>query len=162
MSMPARLATVLFDPRGRMGRSEFLISASAVLALEAARAMLEPSAPATVLVFLKTVALWMGMVALVKRLHDLGRSGWLALAGAAALCIWSAVLGIVAVAVLGTTALDIGSVVLAALVGLIAMPAIGAALWLHLAPGDPDANRFAAAARETRASPARNSAVAGA
>jgi uncharacterized membrane protein YhaH (DUF805 family) len=137
--------SMLFDPRGRLGRLGLLVSATAMLGLEALVLTLSPGAgealPAT-LWPLKIVALWIGIAALIKRLHDVDLSGWWVLAGAAGLCIWTAVLAFLFVFGAGAQSLDAGTFGYIALTGLVMLPAIGAALWLHLAAGLPYANRF--------------------
>jgi uncharacterized membrane protein YhaH (DUF805 family) len=139
--------SMLFDPRGRLGRLGLLISATAMLGLEALVLALSPGgaeALPAALWPLKIMALWIGTAALIKRLHDVDLSGWWVLAGAAGLCIWTAVLAVVFVLGAGAQSLDAGTFGYIALTGLVMLPAIGVTLWLHLAPGLPHANRFGA------------------
>jgi uncharacterized membrane protein YhaH (DUF805 family) len=142
----ARLPTLLLDPRGRMGRTDLLVSATAVLAIEGALALLGPAEAvgSWPVLAAKACSLWIGVAALIKRLHDVGRSGWWALAAAAALCIWTAVLAFGLVIVLGADAFVPGSFGQTAMLALLLLPALGFTLWLHLAPGDPSTNRFGA------------------
>jgi uncharacterized membrane protein YhaH (DUF805 family) len=139
--------TLLVDPRGRIGRSGLLISASLMLAVEFLLLTLTPdpaSGLPTYLWPLKALELWVGMAALIKRLHDVGRSGWWVLGGMAGICVWSAVVAIVFVFALGGQAFQPGSAGYAMLLGILMLPALGMAFWLHLAPGDPVTNHYGA------------------
>ncbi len=135
----------LLDPRGRIGRFGLLVSATLMLAVEALLLVMTPE-QADGLPFylwpLKTLELWVGMTALIKRLHDVGRSGWWVLGGMAGICIWSAVVAVVFVFVLGGQAFQPGSTGFVTLLGILMLPALGLAFWLHLAPGDPFANHY--------------------
>jgi uncharacterized membrane protein YhaH (DUF805 family) len=91
---------------------------------------------------MKALALWVGTIGLIKRLHDVGRSAWWVLAGMAGLCIWCAVVAVVIGLMFGASALVPGSIGYIVLLGLIMLPAIGVTFWLHLEPGDPFPNRF--------------------
>jgi uncharacterized membrane protein YhaH (DUF805 family) len=137
--------SMLFDPRGRIGRMGLLISATVMLGIEALLMALSPGtgeALPAALWPLKIIALWIGTAALIKRLHDVDLSGWWVLAGAAGLCIWTAVLAVLFVFGAGAQSLDAGTFGYITLTGLVMLPAIGVTLWLHLAPGLPYANRF--------------------
>jgi uncharacterized membrane protein YhaH (DUF805 family) len=91
---------------------------------------------------MKALALWVGTIGLIKRLHDVGRSAWWVLAGMAGLCIWCAVVAVVIGLMFGSAAFMPGSTGYIVLLGLVMLPAIGATFWLHLEPGDPFSNRF--------------------
>lgn len=144
----SRLPILLFDPRGRMSRTDLLVSAVTVLAIEGALALLQPgeTMAAWPVIAAKACSLWIGVAALIKRLHDIGRSGWWALAAAGALCIWTAVLAFGLVLVFGADTFVPGSFGQTLMLALLLLPAIGFTLWLHLAPGDPATNRFGAPA----------------
>ena len=83
MTQVAALAMLLLDPRGRIGRRDLLLAACAVLGIE-----LLLMAPSNEMIALlaKSLALWIGSAAIIKRLHDLGRSGWWLPAGLGGLC----------------------------------------------------------------------------
>jgi uncharacterized membrane protein YhaH (DUF805 family) len=137
--------TLLLDPRGRTSRSGLLASASLMLGVEAVLIMGLAGQSDSLPVYLwpmKALALWLGTIGLIKRLHDVGRSAWWVLAGMAGLCIWCAVVAVVVGLSLGSGAFLPGSTGYLVMLGLVMLPAIGVTFWLHLEPGDPFPNRF--------------------
>jgi uncharacterized membrane protein YhaH (DUF805 family) len=139
--------TLLVDPRGRIGRFGLLVSASLMLAVEALLMVITPEQASGLPPYLwplKAFELWVGTAALIKRLHDVGRSGWWVLGGMAGICIWSAVVALVFVFMLGGEAFQPGSAGYAMLLGILMLPALGMTLWLHVAPGDPFPNHYGA------------------
>jgi uncharacterized membrane protein YhaH (DUF805 family) len=139
MTQVAALAMLLLDPRGRIGRRDLLLAACAVLGIE-----LLLMAPSNEMIALlaKSLALWIGSAAIIKRLHDLGRSGCWLPAGLGGLCMWTALLATGFLVTAGSDAFVPGKPGYAALSGLVMLPAIGMGLWLHLTQGDVAANRF--------------------
>jgi len=152
MSAAPRLAVLLFDPGGRVARGEFLFLAAAAVSLAAASAVSPSSGSLTSAA--SGIALWIAYAAVAKRLHDLDRSAWWAIAAAGALCMWTALLAMLFLLMLGVDGLAAGSGGMAALTGLVGLPAIGFLLWLHGAAGAPHVNRYGSA-RSARATPAR-------
>jgi uncharacterized membrane protein YhaH (DUF805 family) len=141
----SRWTTLLLDPRGRIGRVGLFVSASLMLGIEAFLLVAVPEQSDSLPVYLwpmKALALWLGTIGLIKRLHDVGRSAWWVLAGMAGLCVWSAVVAVVTGVMFGSAALVPGSTGYIVLLGLVMLPAIGVTFWLHLEPGDPFPNRF--------------------
>ncbi len=136
-----RLPRLLFDPRGRAGRLEMLVAAVVMVAIEAFITIAGLS-DGWMSWVAKAFAMWVGIVVSGKRLHDLGFSAWWLAAGAGVLCIWSAMVAFGFLILAGPEALYDGSLGLLVLVGLTMMPAIGSALWLHLAEGEARENRF--------------------
>ncbi len=147
------LAALLLDPRGRIGRRDLLVSVTAMLGIEA---LLLLPAPEMIAVPGKALALWIGTAAIIKRLRDIGLSGWWAPAGFGGLCMWTALLALGSLVVAGSDVLSPGTLANTALLGLVILPAVGMTLWLHLLPGDTAANRFGAPAP---AWPPRNDAL---
>ncbi len=137
----ARLPRLLFDPRGRADRLDMLLAAVAMVGIEAFLT-LSGLNDGTFSWAAKGVALWICIAVSGKRLRDMGYSAWWLLAGAAVICIWSAFVAFGFLLFVGPDALSEGSLGLLALVGVTMMPAIGLALWLHLAEGEARANRF--------------------
>jgi uncharacterized membrane protein YhaH (DUF805 family) len=145
MILASHWTTLLLDPRGRTGRTGLLASASLMLGIEVFFLLALPEQSDRIPVYLwpiKALALWVGTIGLIKRLHDVGRSAWWVLVGMAGICIWCAVVAIVVGLLLGAAALVPGSTGYTILLGLVMLPAIGMAFWLHLEPGDPSPNRF--------------------
>ncbi len=136
---------LLLDPRGRIGRVGLLAAAFLMLGIEALLLVVIPEQSDGLPVYLwptKALALWIGTICLIKRLHDVGRSAWWVLAGMAGLCIWCAVLAVVIGLLFGAAVFMPGSIGYIVLLGLVMLPAIGVTFWLHLEPGDPFPNRF--------------------
>jgi uncharacterized membrane protein YhaH (DUF805 family) len=141
MTTGARLAELLFDPRGRVSRQDLLAAATVMLALDIGLAgAMDGSAVYAV----KGLAYWIGCVGVIKRLHDVGKTGWWLLWGAGLMCIWSAILGFGIVLTGGFETLQPASVGYIALLASLMIPALGMTLWLHLAPGEPARNRYGA------------------
>jgi uncharacterized membrane protein YhaH (DUF805 family) len=138
-SLGKGLFALLFDPRGRASRQDLLVAATIMLALDMGLGSLSDG---WMLYVLKAVAYWIGGVGIVKRLHDIGHSGWWFLTGAAALCMWSALVGVAVVFGIGFETLQPGRPGYIVLLAALMVPAMGATLWLHLAEGEEGMNRF--------------------
>ena len=160
LSTALPLLRQIVDPRGRCNRQAFLHVALAFLALQVAvsavlwLAGVEMSRAAAIL--LNAPILWVGTAICVKRLHDVGRRGWW-IPGAFALWIIVALMiSLIATLVLGPEALAEGQPAFFAVFAVITLPAFGALLWLHTAPGMKTANAFGPVAGPTGMSmPAR-------
>jgi len=139
MTHVAALAMLVLDPRGRIGRRDLLLAASAVLGIELL--LIAPSNEMIALLA-KSFALWIGSAAIIKRLHDMGRSGWWLPASIGGLCMWTALLALGLMLLAGSDAFIPGKAGYVALSGLIMLPVIGLSLWLHLTEGDTASNRF--------------------
>ena len=141
MKHAAALASLLLDPRGRIGRRDLLLCASIMLGIEIL--IMLPSIE--MIAFpAKGLALWIVMAAIIKRLHDLGKSGWWFPAGLGGLCMFTALLAMGFMVTAGSDAFVPGTAGYTALMGLIMLPAIGMMLGLHLIHGDMAANRYGA------------------
>lgn len=136
----------LADPRGRCNTNTFLRIALTFLALQSGVAALmwqlnvEVSGICTLL--MNAPILWIGTTCSIKRLHDVGRSGWY-LPGAFAVWFVTAFLvAMIAAIVLGEAALDEGQPVFYAMFAAVTLPAFGALIWLHTAKSTPHANVY--------------------
>jgi uncharacterized membrane protein YhaH (DUF805 family) len=140
------ILTMLLDPRGRMGRTQLLAAASVMLAVEVGLlAVAQPDGALPPQFWpVKMLGVWIAGVAVVKRLHDVGLSGWWLLGGLAGLCMWAAVLGIGAAFTGGIASLQPGGPGYLMLLAALMVPALGATLWMHLASGEAGMNRFGA------------------
>jgi uncharacterized membrane protein YhaH (DUF805 family) len=140
------LARQLVDPRGRCNRQGFLALAITLLALQTliglGLALFGVAMNSPLAIALNAPLFWVGGMAVLKRLHDMGRTGWWVLAG---LIAW--VVGAISVSVLATLAfgpLAHGSGAFWVLFAMITVPAFGALLYVHAAPGEMQANRYGA------------------
>lgn len=145
-------ARAVFDPRGRSDRVGFF--ATACIAALFANGMtsfagpIDLTEPSVGVAFIYGVALWMFAVPHMRRLHDLGLSGWYFWVALPLTFMWSAVasFGMIALASsLGAdafTALDTGQPLYLALVCLIFAPPLAASLWLCGKRGLDRANRY--------------------
>lgn len=145
--MLSDISHVLLSPAGRCDRRGLLIIALVLLTLQvvAGFALLVSGAsihgPAALALDLLFV--WLGTVALVKRLHDIDRRGWWLAAATVVLLLWSVVLTIGLMLVLPAASFAPGEPgYLASIAGLM-LPVFAAILWLHCVPGQPTENRFA-------------------
>lgn len=152
MSDIAPLLRQQLSLRGRCNRHGFLVVALVLmgvqfvggLALHAAGADLH----GTLALALNLPVFAIGYAAVMKRLHDVGRSGWW-MPGMFALWIVTA---LIATTLIGlfvgpdrlAAAAEAKSVLFWLIIAIVAVPAFGGLVWLHTAPGEPTANRFGA------------------
>lgn len=140
------LPVALLDPRGRCNRKGLLVAAMILLAVEAlaglgllvsGRGLLDPIALAV-----KGIVLWAAIAAAAQRLHDIGRTAWMLLWGMLAWIALAFVAGIAVALVLPPEKLAIGQPGFLVVLAATTLPAMAALLWLHLAAGEPRANRY--------------------
>jgi uncharacterized membrane protein YhaH (DUF805 family) len=135
----------LILPTGRAGRSELLVVAGVLLGLQLIVSGAQTSSlpvPEILAYGLHGVIGWIGLVATVRRLHDVGYSAWWVPGGFAVLCIWSVAVAMLAMMTFGADAIHPTQSTYAVILGLLFLPLLGAMLWLHLTPSDPLPNRF--------------------
>lgn len=146
MSHPSGFVLQLIDPRGRCSRKGLLCAAAVLLALQV---------PVVVTLWLSGIGLtghtalildlafcWIGFAIVAKRLHDLGHSAWWV---PAAVLVWFAGTVSLAVAVIlvgDPELMQPGTTSYWVVFALMLAPLLIAALWLHLAEGDANDNRF--------------------
>jgi uncharacterized membrane protein YhaH (DUF805 family) len=138
MGFGKRFASLLADPRGRASRQDMLAAAAVMTALDFGLGSL---AEGPALYAVKAAAYWIVAVGVIKRLHDIGHSGWWLAGGLSAMCMWSAVVGLTVGLAAGIEALQPGSLIYVGMLAVLLLPALGMTLWLHLAPGQPGVNR---------------------
>jgi len=143
---PVPMLTALMDPRGRTNRKGLLVAAGLLLAAELAIAfwiwMTGRSFGDILLWPIKAVLIYMAISAAVRRIHDIGLSAWRLFGAFLVLMVWSFGLAVTVIlnvspeqmapGQLGSTIVTIG----------IAVPMVGAMLWLHFAPGKAKQNEF--------------------
>jgi uncharacterized membrane protein YhaH (DUF805 family) len=146
MSPGLHFAVQLADPRGRYDRVDFIWAAVTLIAAQAAFALglwlMQAPFVGWRGIVANLVFGWLAYAAISKRLHDLGRSGWWMLAGAA---LWFAAASAVALSialVAGPDALETGTRGFWATFLALMLPPAGLAVWLHVAAGEPAANRW--------------------
>jgi uncharacterized membrane protein YhaH (DUF805 family) len=146
MSPGVRFALQLADPRGRYDRTDFLWAAITLIGAQAAFALGLLVTNASFVGWRGAVAnvlfAWLAYAAISKRLHDLGRSSWWLMVAAA---VWfcCAFVAVVLVTLLtGSEALETGAPGFWATFAALMLPPAGLAVWLHVAEGEPSANRY--------------------
>jgi uncharacterized membrane protein YhaH (DUF805 family) len=139
-------ALQLFDPRGRCNRRGLLLAAVLLLALQlAAGVALWTSGigfDGHLALLLNAAFCWVGFAVVSKRLHDLGRSTWWV---PTALLVWLAGAISLAVAIIlvgDPEILTPGAPSYWVAFGVMLAPLLIGAVWLHVADGEPDDNRY--------------------
>lgn len=136
----------MLDPRGRCNRMALLYWAGGVLIVQVllVGVLLAVDAdPRHPLVQVMNVAfLWMAFSATAKRLHDIGSSAWWALGFFLLWMIGCLAIGVAVFFTFGPEAMDPGTTVYFAMLGLFGAPVLFALVWLHAKPGEAGANRF--------------------
>lgn len=164
----AVLGRQLIDPRGRCNRQGLLALTVVALAVQAIGgtilAMQGHSLEGPLALTLNAPIFYIGFVALLKRLHDMGRTGWWTLVALVGWIVWAFAVTFAAVAAFGPQAIATESIGFWIVFAMIVVPAFGGLLYLHAAPGEPAANRYGDVPGTTGFSPAakRDSLVGGA
>ncbi len=145
-----RIATSMIDPRGRCTRQAMTILTVAFVVVQLLSALLANAIGGdigvTIFWIINTPVLVIGLVAVVKRLHDIGLSGWCA---PAACSFWIAA----AFAATLVLTLLVGPDRMATVVAekgalywlvfsFVFVPAFGGFIWLHSTPGTVGSNRY--------------------
>ncbi len=136
----------VIDPRGRADRRGLAVLAAILIggqvgiygALIASGADLN-SGPAA-LVHLSFG--WLGLVAISKRMHDLGVTAWRLVVGAIGMIIWSVAGSLAILFWFGEEAVTPGGPGMIAMMAAAIIPLAAVTLWLHFARGDVGENRF--------------------
>ena len=135
----------LMLPHGRAGRNELLLVAGFLLIVQLGFVALQLSEFGIPDFFSYAIGgflMWIGCTATARRLHDVNRSGWWVPGGLAALCIWSVAVAFLAIMIFGVEAIRPDQTTYVLILGVLFLPVLGAALWLHLAVGDPLPNNY--------------------
>lgn len=136
----------IIDPRGRADRRGLAVLAAILIggqvgiygALIASGADLN-SGPAA-LVHLSFG--WLGLVAISKRMHDLGVTAWRLVVGGIGMIIWSVAGSLAILFWFGEEAVTPGGPGMIAMMAAAIIPLAAVTLWLHFARGDVGENRF--------------------
>lgn len=140
----------LLDPRGRCNRQGFLALAIVLLALQTlgGLVLVLTGAPLDggLAMALNMPLFWVGSMALLKRLHDIGKSGWWVPAAITFWVVGCFVVVLAATAIVGAERMGIAlaekSLVFWLVFAATTIPAFGGLLWLHAAPGEATANIY--------------------
>lgn len=146
----ARIGLLAVDPRGRCNRHAMTVMTVAFLLIQvsvmALANLIGGGAGETLFHVINTPLMLIGLVALVKRLHDIGLSGfWAPIAAAfwimGAFAATLAITLIVGPDHMATVVADKGALYWLVF-AFIAVPAFGGFIWLHTTPGTTGSNRF--------------------
>ena len=127
----------LFNPAGRIGRKTFLISAAGFIALGMVCTVVPVAGQ-----IVSLLMLWPWTVVAIKRLHDMNRSGTLAIAMALASAALGVMGSVVAMLRLNPGLFLAAASVMAVLGLVIGLAALAFMVWLAIAPGTAGSNRF--------------------
>ncbi len=136
----------VLDPRGRASRKGFLLALAFVIGVEIVGASLiwfaglgQNSAP---ILILKGIFIWASLVAVAKRLRDLGMSAWFIPAAVALQLLWTKLLVVAMHVSFGLEQMQPNAEVYAAMLAGCMMPIVGAALWLQISEGQAKPNEY--------------------
>jgi uncharacterized membrane protein YhaH (DUF805 family) len=147
---PAVFSRHLLDPRGRCDRHGFFVLAVILIVLQLSLmgSLWLSGQPIDGAIFwmVNLPILWVGSMAAIKRMHDIGRSAWWIVAAFVFWVVTSFILSFLSVVIMGAEAMLAGkdsvSVAWVVLFAAVVLPAFGGLIWLHATPGEPMANRF--------------------
>jgi uncharacterized membrane protein YhaH (DUF805 family) len=136
----------IFDPRGRADRRGLFILATILLVGQICvsggfyLSGHEPQGPANWVIH--SLFIWLGIVAISKRLHDLGISAWWMLWGAMGMLVWTFIASFAVVLTLGIEAATPGSSGMMIAMAVSFAPLIALTVWMHFAVGAQGNNKF--------------------
>ncbi len=134
------------DPRGRVNRKALLGVAIALLIVQALAIVGHWLAASPILHFVITVfelgSLWIATSAAIKRLHDLGYSGWWVPGSILALFVWTLLACFATILTMGEAVADVGSPQFMVYAAAVMFWPLAATFWLHFAPGEVGSNKY--------------------
>jgi len=134
------------DPRGRCNRKALLGVAIALLAIQAAAILIHTYTDNAVLHFaastVEIACLWIATSAAIKRLHDLGLSGWWVPGSVLALFVWMLLASFVSYLTLGESVAVIGSPEFMVYAAAVMVWPLAATVWMHFAKGTDGPNKY--------------------
>lgn len=149
-ALAKELCRQLIDPRGRCNRQGFLALAIVLLAVQVASgivfAALGLPLNGTAMLVLNVPLFWIGGVAVLKRLHDIGRTGWWIPAAATFWFVGCLMLSTGAALIVGpermAAAIEHKTLLFWLIFAAVTLPAFGGLTWVHTAAGETTANRY--------------------
>lgn len=134
------------DPRGRCNRRALLGVAIALLTLQALCMAIHHTAQSAYLHLAATTVelacLWLATSAAIKRLHDLGLSGWWIPAALVALFVWTLIVAFAAYLAFGNAVADPGTKEFMIYLCAMMVWPLAATVWMHFAQGQKGPNRY--------------------
>lgn len=163
MSFVSRVFQIA-DPRGRCNRKALLGIAIALLSVQALAFLLHSFASQQIVHLcasaIELICLWIATSAAIKRLHDLGYSGWWVPGSILALFTWMLIASFVCFLTLGSSVARVGSPEFLVYAAAAMVWPIAATIWLHFAKGQEGPNRYGPEPDETGlATPVRGTPV---
>jgi len=136
----------LFDPRGRADRKGLVMTAAVLIGAQAAIVgtsyVTDDALTGAAAMAINGVLMWLGLVAVSKRLHDLGYGMKCLGFGLLATMALSVAVAFTTMLLFGEDALLPGTPGFLAVAAVVFAPVIASTIWLHFAKGDAGANRF--------------------
>ncbi len=127
------------DPRGRCNRKALLGVALALLAIQAVAVLVQSFVENAALHLLASAVeigcLWIATSAAIKRLHDLGYSGWWVPGSVLALFVWMLIASFVSYLLLGESVAVVGSPEFMVYAAAVMVWPLVATIWMHFAKG---------------------------
>lgn len=152
------------DPRGRVNRKALLGVAVALLSVQALAMLGHWLVTSPILHFAISVfevgSLWLATSAAIKRLHDLGHSGWWVPGSILLQFVWTLIACFATFLSLGEAVAEIGSPEFMVYAAAVMFWPLVATVWLHFAPGQEGDNKYGPEPDESGISmPARHAEV---
>lgn len=145
MTFIARVIRIA-DPRGRCNRKALLGVALALLAIQALAVLIHTSTENAALHMVATTVeigcLWIATSAAIKRLHDLGLSGWWVPGSVLALFVWMLIASFASYLTLGESVAVVGSPEFMVYAAAVMIWPLAATVWMHFAKGVEGPNRY--------------------
>ncbi|MBU1210985.1 MAG: DUF805 domain-containing protein [Alphaproteobacteria bacterium] len=134
------------DPRGRCNRKALLGIALALLGLQAVAVAVHWFTGNAALHFVASTVeiscLWIATSAAIKRLHDLGHSGWWVPGATLLLFAWMLAASFVSYLTLGESVAVVGSPAFMVYAAAVMVWPLAATIWLHFATGVEGSNKY--------------------
>jgi uncharacterized membrane protein YhaH (DUF805 family) len=145
-----RIGALMIDPRGRCNRSAMTVLTVAFVVIQLASMVLANAIGGDVGIaifwIINAPILVIGLVAVVKRLHDIGLSGFCAPAACSLWIIAAFVATLVMTLIVGpdrmTTVVEEQGALYWLVFSFVFVPAFGGFIWLHSTPGTPGSNPY--------------------